>query len=50
MSLLINPSQSGGYPKFKSIKCNSTRNRHAVNSRAGVAGTPTECLKNAFLQ
>ena len=36
MSLPIYPSQSGGYPKFKfkSIKCNSTGNRHAVSSRA----------------
>ena len=33
MSLPIYPSQSGGYPKFKSIKCNSTGNRHAVSSR-----------------
>ena len=41
MSLPINPSQNGGYPKFKFIKCNSTRNRHAVSSRAGVAG----CVK-----
>ena len=43
MSPPINPSQSGGYPKFNSIRCNSTRNRLAVSSRVGVAGIPTFC-------